>query len=112
MKRTIFATLGALAVIAAVAPAAAANEIAAKSEPRLTRTAYTPHNLVHAAYNGNLEGIPSYGLLRSAIASRDVEAKDLVEAAIAQGRLTEGHLEDRGFLNAVKFNLEGLNTTH
>lgn len=112
MKRAIFTTLSALTVAAAFAPVALANEIAATSVPRLTRAAYTPHDLVHAAYNGNLEGVPSFVLLRSAIASGEVEGRDLVTAAIAQGRLTEAHLADEGFLNAVELNLQGLNPSH
>lgn len=112
MKRTIMATLNALAVITVAVPSALATEIAATSEPRLTRTAYTPHSLAHAADNGNQEGIPSYDLLQSATAVRKVDATDLVGAAIAQGRLTEAHLEDLGFLNTVQSSLEGLQTMH
>lgn len=31
----------------------------------------------------------------------EIEAEDLIRAAIAQGRLTEAHLEDEGFVKAV-----------
>jgi len=77
----------------------------------LTRAPYTPHGLVKAAYNDRLEGIPSFNLLRQAAAFRDVTAEDLVEAAIAQGRLSETHLQDRRFLSAVENQLRSLNNS-
>ncbi|MEO0949212.1 MAG: hypothetical protein AAFY11_13940 [Cyanobacteria bacterium J06641_5] len=78
-------------------------------ETRLTRAPYTPYGLVKAAYSDRLEGIPSFNLLRQAVAFRDITAEDLVEAAIAQGRLSETHLQDRRFLSAVDLHLRGLN---
>lgn len=110
MKRTAIHTLGILFAFATIAPTALATEIAAKSEvTNSIRAAYTPHTLVGAAYNGRLEGIPSYGTLETNALTRRIAAKDLVTAAIAEGRLTEAHLEDEGFLKAVEANLRGLN---
>lgn len=110
MKRTIGNTLGFLFACTAIAPAALATELAAKPEALLpVRAAYTPHTLVGAAYNGRLEGIPSYAILQTQALTGAVEAEDLVTAAIDAGRLPEATLADRGFLQAVENNLRGLN---
>lgn len=75
-----------------------------------TRLPYTPATLVNAAYNGRLkaQGIPSFADLVDDILMDDIEAEDLVEAAIAQGRLTAATLEDRRFLNTVNARLRDL----
>ncbi len=111
MKRSITSkTLGILATLSAVAPTALVLYTAAAPQvSAATRTAYTPHTLVHAAYNGRLEGIPSFALLKRAVALRQVRAEDVIEAAISQGRLSEERLEDRAFRSAVRANLRGLN---
>lgn len=77
----------------------------ARSNPpeqtRLVRSPYTPLNLAFAAYNGRLEGIPSFSLLATCFLLGDVTTEDLIRAAIAQGRLSEAHLEDESFVKAV-----------
>lgn len=108
MKRTIANILGATIAVVAVAPTALAAEVAVTSQVRLTGVAYTPQTLVGAAYNGRLAGISSFGDLEADVLLNDVAAEDLIEAAIAQGRLTQAHLEDRGFTNAVEANLRDL----
>lgn len=65
------------------------------------RSPYTPDGLVSAAYNGQLDGISSFGTLESDIAEDNVTPEDLIEVAVAKGRLSPERLSDRGFLNAV-----------
>ncbi|MEO0948075.1 MAG: hypothetical protein AAFY11_08010 [Cyanobacteria bacterium J06641_5] len=110
MRNTIIVnTLGVFFAVAAVAPAALANEVAASSAAaRRVSSNYTPSALVKAAYDGRLAGIPGFGRLQSSVTQREVVAEDLVKVAIAQGRLTAAHLEDDSFLNAVDGNLRGL----
>ena len=62
---------------------------------------YTPNALVSAAYNGRLEGIPSFAVLESDVAEDNIQPEDLIEVAIAQGRLTPAHLNDSSYINAV-----------
>lgn len=103
MKSTlvgIFATPILLAISAANVLAIEINT--APRSMLLARSLYTPANLVDAAYNDRLEGISGFGDLEANILADDITARDLVKAAIAQGRLTEAHLSDRGFLNAVE----------
>lgn len=105
MNRTIINTLSILATLAVVTPAALATEIAAKPEVLPVRAALTPNQLVNEAYNGRIEGIPGYITFRNEALRGDIEAEDLVAAAIAEGRLTTVQLEDGGYLNAVTANL-------
>lgn len=108
MKNSIL-SLGVLFAVTAVAPATLANEIAASSAAaNRVSSNYTPSALVKAAYNGRLEGVSGFGQFQGSVTHGEIAAEDLVEVAIAQGRLTEAHLEDEAFLNAVNVNLRGL----
>lgn len=70
----------------------------------------TPFNLVQLAHQGYFKehNIPSYGKLNSAIKSRRIKAEDVVEAAIAEGRLASETLKDKGYLKTVDFKLNRL----
>lgn len=72
------------------------------------RSPYTPEALVTAAYNNRLDGISSFAVLESDVAEGNIEPEDLVRVAIANGRLSPEHLSDRGFLNAVDFELRNI----
>ena len=113
MQRSRIArALGILVAACAIAPApsALARELLAEPQANATaRVAYTPHTLVQAAYNGRLDGIPGFARLQRAAALGDIRAEDVIQAAIARGRLTDAQLDDRGFRNAVDANLRGLN---
>lgn len=63
----------------------------------------TPFNLVYKSYRGYFadSGIPGYGNFLTAINSGQIKAEDLVEKAIAEGRLAPDTIEDRGYLNSV-----------
>ena len=69
-------------------------------------------DLVSAAYRGELEpqGIPSYYELEQAYLAGEVDAKTLVDRAIAAGELSPVASEDEAYLNAVRLHLSELAT--
>jgi hypothetical protein len=98
MKRSIFAGISIFAI-------ALINTTNANATQQVT-----PFNLVNLARNGYFQEqeIPSHGALGSAIASEQIEAKDLVKAAIAQNRLAPETLNDDGYLRIVEIKLNDL----
>jgi hypothetical protein len=67
-------------------------------------------SLVRSAYRGEFEGegIPPYNRLITAYETGEVDAQDVVEAAIADGELSPVALEDEDYINAVEAQLEFL----
>ncbi|MEO1209260.1 MAG: hypothetical protein AAFX78_06935 [Cyanobacteria bacterium J06638_20] len=70
----------------------------------------TPFQVTSLAYRGSFgeAGIPGYGALESGIATGDIVAEDVIEAAIASGRLSAEALEDGAFVSSVDNQLENL----
>jgi hypothetical protein len=95
---------------AALSPAALAGEMAAAPETRTNNNDIQPFHLVQGAYQGqfNSQGISGFNSLVNGYEHSQIEAEDLVEAAIAQGRLSQDTLQDSGYLNAVSLQLQGL----
>jgi len=95
---------------ATLSPAALAGEVAAVSETRTNHHNIQPFNLVQAAYQGQFseQGISGFSRLVNGYNRSQIEAKDLVEAAIAKGRLSPDTLEDSSYLSAVSLQLQGL----
>lgn len=118
MKNLIFGSLSLLLMSAATAPAVraettAANPAVSSSIPSdVTHT--TPFNLVTLAYQGYFreQGIPSYAALIVAHQAGRISAEDLVESAIRANKLPSQILNDQGYLNAVEFKLERLNSRY
>jgi len=98
MKRTLFATFSALFLATAITPAALAVET------------ITPNNLVNRAYNGAYaeQGIPGFQSLANAQRRGNISAEDLINRAIAEGRLTPDTLADQGYVNSVEYALQSL----
>ena len=86
----------------ALAPVAEAAE--------MTKTQLTPFQVTSLAYRGSFDavGIPGYGALESGIATGDIVAEDVIEAAIASGRLSAEALEDGAFVSSVDNQLDNL----
>lgn len=63
----------------------------------------TPFDLVYGAYQGDYtnSGIPGYANFITAVDSGKVKAEDLVEEAIARGRLASETIDDRGYISSV-----------
>lgn len=70
----------------------------------------TAFNLVNLARNGYLEsaGIPSGGNLASSYREGEIEAEDLIQAAISVNRLPADYANDSGYRYAVDRQLWGL----
>lgn len=81
------------------------------SESTPTDENLEPVTLVQLAYQGYFadQGIPSHAALKTAIASGEVDAETLVKSAIAKGRLSANTINDDGYLNIVRTQLEDLN---
>lgn len=64
----------------------------------------SPSNLVFQGYQGRLleEGIPSYATFLQAVYLGKVDAKTLVQGAIAQGKLDPEIVKDESYLRKVK----------
>ena len=108
MKRTLFLSLSALALSLTTAPAFASGIAAVNSQSDNSIVEITPFNLVRRGYQGSLEGIENAGsFVRAANAGR-ITAKDLVEVAIADGRLAPETINDREYLRNVTSHLSNL----
>lgn len=95
--------------LALASPVALAGEIAAVSANENNRE-IKPFNLVHRAYSGHFseQGIPGFQGLVTAYESGQLDAEDLVQTAIDQGRLSPDTLEDQGYLHTVRSQLQHL----
>lgn len=73
----------------------------------------TPFNLVNLAYQGQLQdqGIPSYQDLILAYQAKQISAEDIVRSGVQSKRLPSQLLSDKGYLNAVKTQLDSFRTT-
>jgi hypothetical protein len=93
MKRILLSSLSILVLSSAIAPIA---------EAQSKQTSL--FNIVHLARKGFFQeqNIPSHGTFCSAVASKRVEAKDVVKAAIATNRLSPENLNDDAYLKRVE----------
>jgi hypothetical protein len=110
MKHLIFGSASFLLLVAISMPAMA-NPTIAVNRQTATRMmqSTTPVNLVSLAYRGYFaaQGIPSYAQFLGALQANRVTAEGLVEGAIASGKLPASTLDDSGYINAVKLQLDG-----
>ena len=109
MKRLLTSTLFTI-LLATNSTAALAGELAANSSKDSVIREIKPFNLVHRAYSGHFseQDIPGFNGLITAYQTGQIEAEDLVQTAINQGRLSADTLDDKGYVNAVKFQLRDL----
>ena len=112
MKRLVISALSVLALSSLATPVLANEVVAVNNDTKSTIKQITPFRLVSGSYQGRFEtqGIPSAGSLVTAVNTNQIEAKDLVEGAIASGRLTEATLSDRRYLNSVDSLLNNLHS--
>ncbi|MGD1921090.1 MAG: hypothetical protein ACFCAD_20735 [Pleurocapsa sp.] len=110
MKRQILVGLSTLALSLVSAPAFASEVAAVNQQSVNIANQITPRNLVTRAYQGSFrsQGIPRAGALDFAARRGRVTAEDLVNVAIAQGRLAPETINDRGYLNNVESFLDNL----
>ena len=104
MKRTLLVSLSALTLSLIATPALAEKLTTAKSNY------ITPVNLVTRSYQGHFtnQGIPSSAAFNRAVKTGKLTASDLVQSAIAQGRLNSDAINDTEYLNNVQSYLDSL----
>lgn len=102
MKRSIAAILSLTLLTGLFAPLASA-----QIRPRYRPSAFV---LAHHAYGGTFieQGIPSYGQLLTQVRQGQIDAADVVAAAIATGRLSTNAQTDAKLLYALQMHLESL----
>ncbi|KAF3885185.1 MULTISPECIES: hypothetical protein [Nostocales] len=112
MKGLIVSSLS-LLLLAAAAPATRADDTAynpatSGKAPSYLNAATTPFDLVNLAYQGYFEkeGIPSYNDLIVGYRSKQVSAEDIIKGAVKAKRLPSQVLSDRGYINAVRTQLD------
>lgn len=114
MRRLMLSGLSVLLISAVAAPTLRA-ETAALNPTILNSTSTsatppTPFNLVSLAHRGYFQrqGIPSYLGLTSAYHAGQIEAVDIVQAAVKANRLSADFLANEGYLAAVEAQLREL----
>jgi hypothetical protein len=109
MKRFLTGTVFTI-FLATTSTAVLAGEVAVNSANASVNRDIKPFNLVHRAYSGHFseQGVPGFNGLATAYQSGQIEAEDLVQTAIDQGRLSPDALDDAGYINAVDFQLQDL----
>ncbi|NEO87741.1 MAG: hypothetical protein F6J87_26310 [Spirulina sp. SIO3F2] len=102
MKRAIAAILSLTLLTGLFAPLASA-----QIRPRYQPSAFV---LAHHAYGGTFieQGIPSYGKLLTLVRQGQIDAADVVAAAIAADRLSTNAQTDATLLHALQIQLESL----
>lgn len=111
MQRLLIASLSTL-VFAAATPAYAREITTANPNPNPNPNLVeiTPFNLVQRGYQGYFQAeIRSNGAFSTAVNSGRIKAKDLVQSAIASGRLSPDKLNDKSYLRAVQTQLDNFN---
>ncbi|VEP14336.1 conserved exported hypothetical protein [Hyella patelloides LEGE 07179] len=111
MKRSLLVSLSALALSLVTAPAFASEVAAVNSHSTNNIVEISPVDLVNRSYQGFLadQGIPSNGAFNRAVHTGRVTAQDLVNGAIASGRLAPETINDRAYLNHVNSQLRNIN---
>lgn len=111
MKRLILTGISALLLAATHAPAVSAQTTALNTTLRSTYTrVLTPFHLVTFADRGYFkqQGIPAQSILRSAYHFGQIDATDIVRAAVKANRLDPQFLNDKSYLSAVEAQLRTL----
>lgn len=104
MKRFLIIGISLLASLGLVSPVSAQEKTAINSDMVREINSISPFDLVTGSYQGRFvdQDIPSGGRFISAIRANKIHAEDLVEGAIAKGRLSEDKINDSAYLNHVR----------
>ena len=110
MKRLLIGTLSTVALFTLAVPALGNDLVRVNSWSTRNIVKISPFNLVSGGYQGLFkeQGIPSSGSFVTSVRANKITAEDLIESAIAKGRLPESTLEDDAYINEVEFLLDGL----
>ena len=111
MKFAVLGVLSVLMVSTITAPTLGVEIAADRGENSTTiRYQLRPFNLVYLAYQGYFrdQGIPGYSAFLAAYEAGRVSAEELVQSAVKKNKLSPETASDRGYLRAVKSQIEGL----
>ena len=113
MKRFSIIAISAIATWGLAIPLSAQSVVALNAQEMSQTNEITPYGLVMAGYQGQLskQGIPSGSRFITATRLNKIEAEDLVQSAIAAGRLSETTLNDRSYLYRVEMIVKHLART-
>jgi hypothetical protein len=108
MKGLIINGLSALMLSAAIAPATIAQTPAPApaTQPMQVTVQTEPTDLAYLAYRGYLSGIPSGDRFIDELVSGRLMAKDIVEQAISEHRVTEDTRMNATYLSALQGELD------
>ena len=103
LNQIIALLIGTITVIALTEKSIATDKMAANQDAQLS-----PIALVFHGYQGYFtnQGIPSGATFISAVHFGQIDAEQLVQSAIAKGRLTPETLNDRSYLHKVQTSLK------
>ncbi len=110
MKRLLIMTITTLTAMGIASPLLAQTTITTNTGMAREILEITPYDLVTGSYQGRFanQGIPSAGRFTTAVRTNKIQAEDLVEAAIAQRRLSAETLNDRSYISHVEAILNNL----
>ncbi|MEM8717723.1 MAG: hypothetical protein AAGE84_00235 [Cyanobacteria bacterium P01_G01_bin.39] len=108
MKHIVISSLSAITFSTLATPAFAMQPVSFNPTPKPNQV--TPLGLVTASYQGRLavQGIPGNDAFLSAISSNKIDAQDLIQGAIASGRLSQDTLDNQDYLDSVASLLDDL----
>lgn len=110
MKRFSLITLSAIATLGLASPSFAQSKVTINTQNVRPIVEITPFDLVTAGYQGRFldQGIPAGSRFANAVKNQKITAEDLVQTAIAAGRLPETTLNDQGYLRQVRNTIKNL----
>ena len=110
MKRFSTAALSIAVILGLGTPAIAQSKVSINTENARSIVEISPFDLVTAGYQGRFksQGIPAGGRFVTSLRSNKVTAQDLVETAIASGRLPESAINDSAYLRQVQRTIRNL----
>ncbi|MDJ0595441.1 MAG: hypothetical protein QNJ72_36565 [Pleurocapsa sp. MO_226.B13] len=110
MKRSVLVGLSALTFSLVAAPVFAGEIAAVNRNSTGNVREITPVDLVTRSYQGSFQnqGIPSYGTFVKSVSIGRITAEDLVQSAIASGRLSSETINNQAYISSVKSQLRNL----
>lgn len=112
MKRFLIIAISTISAIAVALPTLAQSRVSINSEMAREIREISPFDLVTASYQGRFvdRGIPAAAGFLAAVRANKIEAKDLVEVAVAQRRLSSGTLNDEAYISHVQTMMDHFDT--
>ena len=112
MKRLFIIAISAISAMGIALSASAQTKVSINSHNAREVREISPYDLVTASYQGRFTDydIPAASGFIAAVRANKIKAKDLVEVAIAQRRLSSETLNDKAYLSHVRSMMEHFDT--